>query len=194
MSAISDFHLKIRGPAADLEELKAAVLKDTEPMPEDSPFREQFILYLRTETWGDMGDSDQEFLWLNGVAYYRCEVALGQPRPGQDELLLDGQAKYHAPTAFVRRAMEMFPALEFDLHATTEHEDYEHWHSAPDDLPRRLVCCEERVTDLSRDTVVYLRIADQEILNDLGRSVDAIVGPRGRSAEAREGNWQEEGF
>ena len=37
MPDICDFYFELRGPATDLDE-KAAVLKDTEPMPEDSPF------------------------------------------------------------------------------------------------------------------------------------------------------------
>lgn len=177
MPDICDIHLRVRGPAADLEDFKAAVLKDTEPMPEDSPFRDQFIFTLRTETWGDPGDA-HTFLWLKSLEHHECQTILGTYRPACDEVVLIGEAKWGPPTAFVERAMEKFPTLDFDLHGTTEHAFYEHWQSTPAVMGRRLVCREERVTDISRDTVAYLRIDGQVIFDDRTGSPEASNADR----------------
>lgn len=181
MPDMCDIHLRVRGPAADLEEFTAGVLKDTEPMPGDSPFRDQFIFTLRTETWGEMGE-EQTFLWVKGIEYYKCDTILGSERPSCDELVLLAEAKWHPPTAFVDRAMQKYPTLDFDLRGVTECVVYEHWSSIPPQ-GRHLFCWEERHVDLAADRIIYLRIKGQEILDE-----------RGRSLEARDTNWQGEGF
>jgi hypothetical protein len=57
----------------------------------------------------------------------------------------------------------MFADVDLELYGTTEHEEYEHWHSNYDD-PRKLICDEWRVTDLRTDTILSLVIDGQQIL------------------------------
>lgn len=172
------FTLVVRGPAADLADFTTAVLRDSEPRPKDSECPEMYIVHLTPETWGREG---QESLLLTGIETYRCHPVLAGARSVCDQVVLIGECKWCSPAGFVKRAVEIFPTLSFDLQGTTEYETYEHWRSCIQE--RRLELCECRITRPEDNTVVFLEIHGQVILDD-----------RGRSAEARDAHCQGDGY
>ncbi len=171
MSNICSFNLRITGSAAELQKFRDAILRDTEPLQEDSPFYGQYVLMLKTDSWGEHGC--HEFLWLTEMKYHRCEQVLGDCCGSVcDEISLDGEAKYCPPVEFVIRAMATLPSLDFDLHGTTEHELYEHWQSRLENNERTLFCREVRLSDPKDGLVQYLEVDGQIVIGEAQRCLD----------------------
>lgn len=166
MSISTDCSVTVRGPKELLETVTAAILKDAEPIAE-GPDAGEFRFTLKAESWRELEGSHAP-LWIKSAERYRCERVLGPSGATHDELRIVGQSTDGPPVVFAQRVIDRFPGVDIDLHATTEHEDYEHWQSlwagAGDERRHRMLCRREELTNLENDDVVRLVIDGKQVL------------------------------
>ena len=168
MADICDFNLYVTGLNQDCEAFRDAILEDTTPILEDSCVLSEFTFEVKPESWGNVV-SRERTLGIRSIDHRvitTTDVLTGREAQ-YGEIRLIGEANRCSPGGFVARACNKFRTLEFDLHGTVEHEDYEHWRAEEASLcegrVRRLICVEARTTN-QEDEIVRLKIGNQWIL------------------------------